>query len=38
MYKESENILFAIDGLSVKFVNGSMVDYENGMMKQAFYV
>ena len=38
VFKQNENILFAVDGLSLKFVQGCTIDFEIDMMRQAFQV
>lgn len=38
VYKQANEILFAIDGLSLKLVQGSSIDFEQVMIRSTFYV
>jgi Fe-S cluster assembly iron-binding protein IscA len=36
--KNDERILFAVDEVTMKFVKGSVIDFEIDMMRQSFFV
>lgn len=36
--KEEEKVIMAVDEITLKFVNGCVVDYEDKMIRAAFYV
>ncbi|CAD8068947.1 unnamed protein product [Paramecium primaurelia] len=36
--KQQNEIIFVVDEITLKFVNGCVIDYENKMIRAAFYV
>lgn len=36
--KDNDKVLIAVDEITLKYVSGSVVDYEDKMIRAAFYV